>query len=569
MLTSGALSCLSAQTAITWTGSTGNWSNGILWSTGGVPNGGGYDVFIDGGKTGTASAVTMDGNYTVGRLTVDAGDTLNLADSHTLTVSNGAFAGSGALVNNGAVGLNDAGNGSSLVFNGAGTISGTGAIVLSGANSRIFASHAGDRITIGSGQTILGAGNLGGGTTTITNAGSVAATVNGGTLTLQPGGGTADFTNNGTLSAGNGGTLAFSNASGGTLTNNGTISVGTASAVTIPAGALTNLSGTTLTGGFYNLSATGPGTTTLSLGGGQIITNNAFIDLYGASTVFNELNSLANNQGSLTIEAYRNFTTAGALTNSGGLNVFGTEAPVNTYDTTLTISGAWNNSGNAAADAGGRIVVQGNVTNTGAMVASDTGRISVSGTLTNGGTLVSGAASQAASKSAGVISVSGALIQTSTGSLVGDGTVSAPTMSLAGTVRARYGTESYGRMTLVGQVSFLGSTKLVFDLGTTAASDQIQVNGALTLDGTLTVNALTGFGAGRYDLINYTGALTDNGLDLGTLPVGYYYAVDTSRAGEVDLIVSTTAIVPEPSTWAAVLAGGGFLALVLRRRVRR
>ena len=121
-------------------------------------------------------------------------------------------------------------------------------------------------------------------------------------------------------------------------------------------------------------------------------------------------------------------------------------------------------------------------------------------------------------------------------------------------------------MTLNGQVSLSGSTALVFDLGTTAASDQLQVNGALTLDGTLTVNALAGFGAGRYDLINYTDQLTNNTLDLGTLPAGYSYSIDLSRTGEVDLVV--TSAVPEPSTWAALLAGGGFLALGLRRRVR-
>ncbi len=123
-----------------------------------------------------------------------------------------------------------------------------------------------------------------------------------------------------------------------------------------------------------------------------------------------------------------------------------------------------------------------------------------------------------------------------------------------------------GTLTLNGQVSCLGSTSLVFDLGSTAASDEIKVGGALTLDGTLSANALAGFGAGRYDLIDYTGTLTNNTLDLGTLPSGYNYAIDTSIAGQVDLVVTNA--VPEPSTWAGVLAGSGFLALALRRRAR-
>ena len=157
--------------------------------------------------------------------------------------------------------------------------------------------------------------------------------------------------------------------------------------------------------------------------------------------------------------------------------------------------------------------------------------------------------------------------------MFGNGSIAAPTFSLAGSVRpgdlpgggqaliARVGT-----LTLNGQVSLSSSAALVFDLGSPAASDQIKVGGALTLDCTLTVNALAGFGTGRYDLIDYTGTLTDNTLDLGTLPSGYNYAIDTSIAGQVDLVV--TGVVPEPPTWAAGLVGGGLLVLTLRRRPR-
>lgn len=74
----------------------------------------------------------------------------------------------------------------------------------------------------------------------------------------------------------------------------------------------------------------------------------------------------------------------------------------------------------------------------------------------------------------------------------------APTLALAGTVRPNdfLGVNvnsvgvNVGTLTLNGQVSLMSSTSLVFDLASTAASDQLQVNGALTLNGTLTVNAL-------------------------------------------------------------------------------
>ena len=144
------------------------------------------------------------------------------------------------------------------------------------------------------------------------------------------------------------------------------------------------------------------------------------------------------------------------------------------------------------------------------------------------------------------------MTQTSTGTLLGTGSVTAPTLSLAGSIRPGDGDfggllgAAVGTLTLNGQVGLLSDTVLVFDLASTAASDRITVNGSLTLAGMLNVNAFTGFGAGRYDLIDYSGALTNDGLALGTLPSGYNYAIDTSMSGQVDLVVTNS--VPEPST---------------------
>lgn len=418
-----------------------------------------------------------------------------MTNNGALTVNNGASALlTGTLTNNGTVTLNGAGgNFGDLRFAGATTLAGTGTVNLVGVNARVFTNNGnGERLTIGAGQTVQGIGNLGIGRTTFTNSGNVFASVNGGTLTVQPGGSTADFTNNatGTIGASNGGTLAFSNANGGTLTNNGNFTVADGSTFTVPAGALTNLNGTTLTGGSYYLSAssaTSPAT--LSLGGGSIVTSHAAISLYGPGTVFNEINTLATNasDGSLSLAGGRNFTTAGALTNAGSLGASGS---------TLTVSGSLNNSG--------------------LVVASGNGMVAVQGTLANSGVLAPGYPG-----SAGTITATGTLTQTATGSLVGAGTVTAPTLSLAGSLRpgdyanTSGGFGSYvGMLTLSGQVGLSGNTSLVFDLASTNASDKINVSGVLTLAGTLNVNAMAGFGAGRYDLIDYTGTLTNNGLTL-------------------------------------------------------
>ena len=484
--------------------------------------------------------MSLDNNYTVGRLTVDAGDTLNAVNNTEWTVSAGAFAGSGSLVNNGTINFNDAGSGTFLHFAGSGSITGTGTVNLNGSNSRIFANNAGDRLTVGASQTVAGVGNLGNGNTVFTNNGTVIANVNGRTLMVQPGGGTADFTNNGSLYALNVGTLQFSNASGGTLTNNGTFYVSGGSTLSVPTGALTNLSGTTLTGGTYLVtSASTANPATLSFGG-SIVTNHAYINLAGPGSVFNEVNALATNGngGTFALSDGRNFTTAGALTNAGSVVVSG--------GSTLTVAGPLNNSGTAQVGGNGTsITVQGNVTNSGTITASQ-GTFTAQGTLTNSGVLQAGF-------SQGAIIAAGALMQTATGTLYGFGPVTAPTLTLDGSLRpgdsATFGVSSgVGTLTLSGQVGLLGDTTLIFDLGSTSASDQIKVNG------TLTVNAVAGFGAGHYDLIDYTGTLTNNGLALGTLPAGYTYSIDTGVAGQVDLVVTNT------------VPGGGFLASALRRR---
>jgi len=101
-------------------------------------------------------------------------------------------------------------------------------------------------------------------------------------------------------------------------------------------------------------------------------------------------------------------------------------------------------------------------------------------------------------------------------------------------------------MTLtVGNLTLDASTTLNFNLGAPGTtgqhvSDLISITGDLSLDGTLNVNNLSGFGPGVYTIIGYSGLLSGNGLTLGsTLPVGYNYAIDsTSIANKINLDVS-------------------------------
>ena len=85
----------------------------------------------------------------------------------------------------------------------------------------------------------------------------------------------------------------------------------------------------------------------------------------------------------------------------------------------------------------------------------------------------------------------------------------------------------YGPGTLtVGSLSLGNASLLNYELGTpgvigSGVNDLTIVNGNLTLDGVLNTTALAGFGPGAYRLFNYGGALTDNTLDIGTVPPGF------------------------------------------------
>jgi len=94
----------------------------------------------------------------------------------------------------------------------------------------------------------------------------------------------------------------------------------------------------------------------------------------------------------------------------------------------------------------------------------------------------------------------------------------------------------------------------------------------LTLDGMLNVtditagNFMTAMAGDIWRLIDYSGTLTDNGLDIGSAPAlssGLAYQIDTSVTGQVNLIIIA---VPEPSS--LMFLGLGGLALFSRRRRR-
>ena len=124
-------------------------------------------------------------------------------------------------------------------------------------------------------------------------------------------------TNNGSFTINNG--RNFTTA--GAFTNNGTLAVGSGNSTFGVNGNLTNFSGTTLTGGTYNLTGT------LQFNGANIVTSAANITLTGTSSQIidqhsnNGLANFATNNGSFALAGGRSFTTAGNFINAGTFTV--------------------------------------------------------------------------------------------------------------------------------------------------------------------------------------------------------------------------------------------------------
>ena len=304
----GAILLAPAQShaAIVWNGGVGNWSTAGNW-TGGVPNASNADVQVDNGNA-VNSTVSVDGFFTVGRLTISSGDTVGINNAQQLTISDAG--GFGSIINNGTLSINAGGSFTFLNISGNVSLSGSGTTVLGGAFAVITGSG---RLTNSS--TINGQGNIGNNAVAVTNlaAGLIDANVNGALLTIDPPNIASAFLNQGTLRASSGGILQLTGNGGGAFDNTG----GTISAL---AGSEVRLvSSVSITGGTF--TTTGSGVIAVfandiaSLGafansGSIVVRNNGTLNVSGTIT----------NTGNILIEssnAGTNLTLAGNVTLTG------------------------------------------------------------------------------------------------------------------------------------------------------------------------------------------------------------------------------------------------------------
>lgn len=434
---------------------------------------------------------TTTANWIAGSLATgyQTGDTPNFTDSGNAASSINITAN----VSPAAVVVNSSQN---YTFSGAGIIEGSASLSKSGSGT----------LTLPTAHTFTGGTTIHSGTITIGNAASLGT----GTVTLNGGAWNAAtfspqnpilVTADSTISGGDGGGAhAVKNISGsGILTLNAT-------SVFDIEGDVSGFSGTfALTGvGSFRLFTTtydGSADAVFDLGTESLIARQGSAYKIGA---------LVGQAGSTLGMASNNSSSTCTYT-IGGKNIDSTfDGVIANGSTTKKVAVTKTGSGN--------LVLSGASTYTGNTTVSS-GKLTVNGSLAATPVTVATAASLGGSGAiAGAVTCNGTLAP---GSAV-------------------------GTLTLSSGLVLASTSTLDFELG--ATSDKVAVTGNLTLDGTLNVTAATGFAAGSYTLATYTGTLTNNTLNVGTVPNGYTASVNTSTAGQVKLVVVANNLPPQISS---------------------
>lgn len=520
-------------------------------------------------------------------VTINAGgvlDTANPAANQVIRSLNGAGTFLGSITGHAGsltLGAND----------GSGNFSG---VIQNGGGVRIIKTGSGTQVFSGTANTYAGSTTLSGGILSVARLanGGVASSIgqstsaagnlvfNGGTLQYTGPTASTDrlFTLNGsgTLDASGSGALTFSNA--GAIVGNGVLTLsgsstadntltpvigGTSSLIKAGSGTwvLTGnngyTGGTAINGGVLRVAgntqlgnAAGP----LSFNGGTLNTTSTF-----SATRATTLNA---GGGTFQVAAGTALTLGGAIGGSGGLIKTDNGTLVltadNTYTGGTTVSNGTLQLGNGSTSGG----IVGDIVNNAALVFDRsnplalTGRISGTGTVAqqgSGTTVLTGANSYSGATDVvqGTLVVNGdQSLATGTttvrggATLAGTGTLGGPvTVQSAATLSP--GQAGPGTLTM-GALALDGGAVLRMELGARgvaggALNDLVAVNGNLVLDGTVNVTSTPGtsFDPGLYRLINYTGALTNNTLDIGSLPASATPAavsVQTVIPNQVNLI---------------------------------
>jgi hypothetical protein len=484
-----------------------------------------YNGIIHGGSTLTNSSTgtieAFAGSNTLGgTITNPAGGVVKIDNGAALNLENGSYP------NLGSVTLNSTGNFTELVVAGVNvTLSGGNVTMSNKAQNYIFGATTADTLT--NQETIQGAGTIGNGQMGLINSGTILANQSI-PLIIQP------------SSAG--------------FTNSGTLQVNSADLMHVLGGPFTNFSGTTLTGGTYNVSGTLK-IDQLGSAGGEIVTDSAHIALTGLSSSFvdaagkDALSKLASTTatGSFALAGGRNFTTAGNFANSGTLTIgsgskFDVNGNLTNFSGSTLTGGIYNLSGtlqfnganivtNAAnitlSGTSSRITNQGGTVNALANFAtnSSNGSFTLSGnqSLTTAGKFTNAGALTIATGSTFVLGSAGTFTQTG-GTTTVDGTLksSVNTAALNLNGGSLFGTGTLGFGVVDSSIITPGNSKTSSGMLAVSGTYQQKSTGALNI-------AIGGTTVGtKYDQLNVSGAATVNGILNLSLINGFVPTVGTT-----------------------------------------
>ncbi|WP_454918250.1 autotransporter-associated beta strand repeat-containing protein [Xanthobacter sediminis] len=429
---------------------------------------------------------TYSGATNVGAGTLNIAGGSSLSDTARLRVAAGAALNLtdadetvGSLAGGGAVGLNGhclttGGDGTSSTFSG--SITGSGCLAKTGAGT----------LTLTGDSDYDGGTTVSGGTVRVSGAGALGT----GPLALQ---------GPGTLRASN----TFTDARAISLTpvdgaGGGTFEVDDTKTLTL-AGAIAGLgnlaktgTGTLIIGGANSYKgATNVNAGTLIATGGQAIGDTSAVNVAAKATFI-----------------LRGNETVGSIAGAGALVLDGARLTTGGDNASTTYAGA--------------------IGGPGGLTKSGTGRLTLTGASTYAGdTLVTGGGLAVEGRLAGDVYVH------DLATLSGGGTIARTVHVLDGGTLE--GTQARGLT--MGGLDLSPAANVNVTLGAPSTSPVFRVKGDVTLDGTLNVSAAPGFGLGIYRIMSYSGALTDNGMQVGPLAGGLAGGVQSSIAGQVNLFV--------------------------------
>ncbi|RYF34880.1 MAG: hypothetical protein EOO26_02825, partial [Comamonadaceae bacterium] len=256
------------------------------------------------------------------------------------------------------------------------------------------------------------------------------------------------------------------------------------------------------------------------------------------------LSGVVSGTGRLTKTGTLALTLTGNNTYTGGTTISGGALQLGNGGTSGSIVGDVVNNAILVFNRSDAVGLAGVVSGSGVLQQVGAGTTTLTGANTySGGTAVSGG-TLSVNNTTGSGTGTGAVNVLPGGQLGGSGTIAGPVNIANGGTLAPG--NSPGTLT-TGNLTLNNGSILNYEFGQAntpggALNDLVNVNGNLVLDGTLNVATSAGgaFLPGVYRVFNYTGALTNNTLNLGVLPVANSgLAVQTSVANQVNLVNST------------------------------